>query len=203
MTIYFLIIAFVFNYLIQNALTGLEIFGGWIYDVSDLVINKKLLVKLVLGYSPYFVAGYLLHNTEINRKTEIVIYILGAIGFISTPLLTHWVSNEYGEAVELFYRYYCINVLFESLAVFVFAKQHISRINNAWFHNLIFGTAKLSFGVYLVHALVLAAFVKIVCEPSAFSTAISVPVISLAVFAGSLIASFVLNKIPIVNKYLV
>lgn len=202
-TEYFLIVASVFTFVIPTALAFLKLHGGWMYELTDSVINSKMLVKLVLGYSPYFVLGYWLHNTEISKKAEICIYIAGVIGFALTILMTDRASNLHGSASEEFYRYYCLNVLAESIAVFVFAKQRIDRIGDSGFRKLIFGAAKLSFGVYLVHAILRDLFVELVVSPTAFPTVVSIPMITLAIFAGSLAVSFVLNKIPIVKKYLV
>ena len=198
--LYFVIGSFVFaSFLPQLAAVAGFLSPGLSAEIKKLV--SKLMLHLVLGYSGYFVLGYLLHYTPIHKKCETAIYVLGVLGLVVTVAATALLSRRTQAKTEAFFSYLTVNVFFTSAAVFVFAKNHLNRpvssVNN---QNLLAFLSKCSFGVYLIHPFFLQFLTQ---ERFAFHPLLSVPIRAIIVFFISLLISGLLNKIPVVKDWLV
>lgn len=64
------------------------------------------------------------------------------------------------------------------------------------------GVAKISFGIYLVHDLFIMLFRGVNITTLTFAPALSVPVLTAAVFLLSFAAAWLLSKIPLLGRYL-
>ena len=151
-----------------------------------------------MGFTGYFLLGYVLNKIEITKTQERIIYFAGILGFIATILMSVMASSVKNEASDIFYDTATINVLFESVAVFVFFKQHFSKSSKFISH-----LSKYSFGAYLVHAAVIWFLEVYELSTLSFNPIFSVPVISVIVFVFSFSISGVLNQIPVLKKYIV
>ncbi len=160
---------------------------------------------LVLGYSFSFVLGYYLHTKEFNKKERIIVYVLGVVGGLITLIGSTWVSISTQTHSQMFFDRLSINVLLMAVAVFVFAKYNFSKIKfGAKGQKFVQGLSKATFGSYLIHAAILDFInTKLNIDGTFINPIIGVPLLTIGVFAVSIGVSWVLNKIPIVNKYLV
>lgn len=207
LTKYFLLLSFVFSFFIPAIFLALKcidrLHGSGFYDFAQSVYNS-MDFHFALGFSFYFVLGYFLSITSFSKKAEIICYILGIMGFISTILLSIGISYFLNEANESFYGYMTINVMLESIAIFVFCKIRITKfIKKERTIKIVQKLSELSFGVYLIHAFFLELLDKLGIDTLSFNPILSVPCIAILVFLLSLSISAILNKIPIVKKYLV
>ena len=159
----------------------------------------------MLGYSFYYVLGYYVSRTIITKKQSVIIYIGGLAGFISTVLLSLVISMHNGEALSIFYNNFSVNVVLETLSVFVLIKNLLSNtVISDKKCKIISKLSKYSFGTYLVHALIITLLHKgLGLSSISFNTLIAIPVTSIIVFIISYVISAVLNHIPFVKKYLV
>lgn len=87
-------------------------------------IYEKMDFHLFLGYSSYFLLGYVLSSTKIRKRTINILYILGVIGYVVTCLGTAVLSYYNQSAVASMYNNFTVNVLWQSVAVFLFMKEH-------------------------------------------------------------------------------
>ena len=130
--------------------------------------------------------------------------MLGVLAFIGTIVATSFFSKRYGAAYSGFFKYLTVNVLFESLAVFLFAKNVLSKIK---FSDKALGAintlSRDTFGIYLVHILFIEILFKIDLKSIMVTPLLWVPVTSFIVFALSWVVSHILNSIPVVKKYIV
>lgn len=157
----------------------------------------------IIGYSGYFVLGYYLNSYKLNRKNEIIAYILGVCGAVATFLLTQYISSVKGEPIQTYYGYLKPNVMLVAIAVFVFFSQRISRIKFSERHKTIITTVSTySFGMYLIHVFFNILFGKIKLTTMLFNAIFSVPMITIAVFLASLWVIHLLRKIPLIKKYM-
>ncbi len=167
-------------------------------------IAEKLGMELVMGYSGYFVLGYYLDKYKLNQQMEAFAYALGVIGILATVLITHFQSVSSGEAVETYYLFPKPNVVLASIGVFVLFSQRISKVRFSQRQSgLITKMASYAFGMYLSHVFFLMLFDKMGISVMQFSQALSVPLLSVAIFLGSMLLVWILKKIPFLNKYLV
>lgn len=207
LTKYFLTVSFIFIYalpqictMIQDLRLEMGAFQGIFYAVVGLFSSVK--DSLFAGYASYFVAGYYLSRTEFDRKARTVIYCLGALGFLATILLGAFYSVRREIPMEYYYESFTVNVLLESIAVFVWFRYHAQGWK-AW-DALAYKLSGYSFGVYLVHMLILDQLnYRLGLNTLSFNPLLSVPVIGLIVFLVSFGISGLLHQIPVLKKYIV
>ena len=156
----------------------------------------------IMGYTSYFVLGYYLNNLELNKRQRMVIYLLGIFGFAVTVLLDLAVALRTQQYCSHYYSYFSVNVLWESLAVFVWFKYH--SFNNSMLNDLVRKLSVYSFGAYLVHALVIEQLdLHFGLNALSFHSTLAVPCVSILVFVISFSVSALINQIPVLKKYLV
>ena len=194
---YFIIVSFVATFLISQLLN----FSPFSYAEK---IVEQVNFEITMGYTPYFVMGLYIHKYGVSKKIEKGIYVLGVLAFIGTIVATSVFSKRYGEAYSGFCEYLTVNVLFESLAVFLFAKNVLSKIK---FSDKSLGAintlSRDTFGMYLVHILFVEVLFKLDLHTKMATPLLWVPVISFIVFTLSWVVSHMLNSIPVVKKHIV
>lgn len=193
---YFILLSMLFAFLLP--------FVSKVFQLKDFeMFVRKFEVSMVLGYSGYFVLGYYIDFYEMKVTTRKIIYAAGIIGVAATAVLTSMISLKNGKADAMYYSYLSPNVLACSIAVFVFFRYGVSKIN--------FGPKSLkaagvlsgcSFRVYLVHDFFNIFLYDAGISVMNYNPAVSVPMIATAVFAMSFITSYIIGKIPFLNKIL-
>lgn len=201
---YFLTLAFFVTFLIPEIVKILQLK----YDFASSILSgllSHMSFSVPVGYIGYFVLGYFLNQIRISLKLELTIYILGVCGFLFTIFATGFVSHHMGEAYDAFYYNMTCNVLFEGSAVFVFAKQRLSKIcGNIRIRKIVLTLSSWSFGAYLVHALVLEVLDRrFMLNTMTYHPAVSVPVLLILVGVISFAVSALLNCIPVLKKWIV
>ena len=174
LTKYFLVLSLVFAFIVPQFTKLVPIaekFSGNLY------------MFFVMGYTGYFLLGYVLDRMTVSRRLEHAIYIAGILGVCVSVI-------EPSDRIS-------VNILCESAAVFVFFKKHFASEAA-----LVRRLSRYSFGVYLVHVAVLNAAVKYF-HLMTIAPAAGIPLIAVIVFVISLAVSSLLNKFPILNKYIV
>ena len=200
---YFLILALIFAFIVPQGISIISIRYKELGAAFNNVI-KNLNLHLVMGYSFYFILGYYLNKIKLSKTTNRIIYGLGILGFISTAVFTYFVSRWSNTYNALFYEYFSVTVLLESIAIFVlikniFVKHSISEKTK----NFIYKLSKYSFGIYLVHMLIVTELKEFWINTLSFNPILSVPALTLCVLVISFIISLILNHIPVVKKYIV
>jgi surface polysaccharide O-acyltransferase-like enzyme len=203
---YFLMLALIFASVIPEAIALVNDFGspGMINAAAAAASDiENAGLGIVMGYSGYFVLGYAISRVSFSRRQRTVIYILGIAGAAATLVLTRMASLSMQSAVDHYYDYLTVNVLLESAAVFTWFKYR--RYEKKSFNRLIKKLSKYSFGVYLVHPLVLRQLDK---QLGLNTLSLSSPVtglivVFLIVAVISFLISAVLNHIPVIRKYMV
>ncbi|MBO4211972.1 MAG: acyltransferase family protein [Oscillospiraceae bacterium] len=201
---YFVAVCFVFEILLSE---GLSLLGLRHPQLAGILMSFVSLLqpKMFLGYSIYFVLGYLLHTAELKNAQRNWLYMLGLLGVLFTVIATALYSCSENTQQTRFYEYFTLNVLLASAGVFVLAKTKWNRApSSSKGERLLSFAAKCSFGVYLVHPMFIESFKKLLdFYPLSFNPILAVPAESVAVFALSFLISALLNKLPILNKWIV
>lgn len=166
-------------------------------------IARKFALGYFTGYLSYFLIGHYLHTYDIAPSLRKLSYILLCMGTLSIIILTSLESIATETPISKYYSYFFIGVAFQAIAIFIFFKYNadyiLSRFDISRFIRWI---TPYLFGIYLVHDLFIRAFIEIKFTPKYFNAVISVPIVALTVFLCSLLLSLLLNRIPIVNKYI-
>lgn len=200
-TRYFLILSMIFTFVIPSVIVELNKLKNPTVDVVTGNYNK-LNFHLTLGYSAYFVLGYVLSKVNISKRMQSLIYFMGVIGSVVTILLTIFTSRQILKPSGTYFGYLTVHVMLQSVAVFVFVKNIIYKIKiKQTGCKVVLALSKYSFGVYLVHIIVLELINKFLFNLDSFNIILSTAAMVVSVFVGSLLVSFILNKIPFINKY--
>lgn len=180
----------------------------WLVKLGELLLPELsgLLTTLagLVNYTFFFdhisllLLGHRLHRTELTRKQRRVIYLLGLLGVSVTGIATIWATSLTDFQNSLFFDIAAPNNLCAAAALFVFAKQHLRSLPK-W----VAVPAKHSFGIYLVHALVIDLLADRGYHVLTWDPVWSVPVLSAAVFAISLTLAALLRRIPLIGKWIV
>ncbi len=201
---YFLLLSFVFCFIkTQAELVTTHFLSDNVELIFDSIntVFKNFNVNMILGFVSYFILGFYLNKTEISKKHRTIIYILGVIGLILTIWLNLLASENAGKSLEVFYSATSINVLLMSMAIFVWFKYNVK--GNDKFNKVIIKLSKYSFGAFLVNIFILQVLHAFGIQTTSFHPVLSVPAITIFTAIASYLISFVLNKIPVIKKYIV
>lgn len=152
----------------------------------------------IIGYIGYFLCGYFVSVYAFNKKQRNIIYLLGIVGVIITIVGTLLLSSLEKNATEVFFDPLNLNVVFTSIAVFVFCKYNCNL--NFKIIKFINYVKKDLFGIYLVHCVFLSALNKLHFRDLC-NDVISIPLLAVLVFALSLYCIKFMRKINIVKKF--
>ena len=155
------------------------------------------------GYAFYFVLGYYLKNHSFPFRISCM---MGLAGFVLTPLLSWLISVKLGSGTMVFYQNLSLNVILQSVFMFELAKRLAPKLDsNCCKKNAAIRTlAKMSFGVYLVHPLIIEELNHLTgFNTLSFNTLFTVPLMMLLVAGISLVITFLLSLVPVLNKYVV
>ncbi len=200
---YFLTLSFVFAFVVHEAVMLANDFAGARTLKLIKALNadvKNMHMELVLGFSAYFILGYYLNKINLTQKQRRVIYVLGVLGFFLTVMLDLVVALKTQKCCGKYYSNFTVNVMLESLAVFVWFKHR--HFKECW-RPVIQKLSKYSFGAYLVHPMVIDALNRRGLTTLSFQPLFAVAFIGILTFCISMSISAVLNQIPFVNKYFV
>lgn len=203
LTRYFLLLALIFTFLLPQ----LALFTSFVSYEASTVIRTVIIYSYCffpLGFTVYFVGGYYLSRRSFSHRDEIVLYCVGIAALLFSIIAPAALSRAQGAANPTFYSYNDLNVLCTSVPIFVFAKQHLvfPRMGERAYA-LLRKMSKYSFGVYLVHPMVIELLQHFGIDTFSCNAFFSVPLLAIFVFTASTAISALLNRIPIINKYFV
>lgn len=200
-TRYFLILSLAFSFILPQGMKLLSVFVPGFNEPLE-TISQNINFHVAVGYSGYFVLGYVLSERKLDKKQRSIIYILSVVGFLGTVVLASIVSVLKKEPIDVFDDYFSVTVLLESVGIFtLFKNMKLSPSDKAI--SVISKLSKYSFGVYLVHALFLETLDKFGIDVYWINPIISIPVITVITLILSFAVSAILNRIPILKKYIV
>lgn len=149
----------------------------------------------------YVVLGYYLSSRafKINKK-PLVLVALALLGIAVTIVATFFLSEANGRFSEYFYGYLSPNVLLVSIAIFLLVQQ-TKAPKNPILKSAVTLINKHSFGIYLVHYLVLNIFKSNGITWQMANPIISIPLITITCISISLTTVYLLSKIKF-GKYI-
>lgn len=198
---YFIVIALVTAIIIPSALAIAKQHGSPVVVKMLDKFYHSLYIDIAAGYSGYFVLGHFLYAYRPTQRQRRVFYILGIAAFVAMICGTHFYSHFTGKASNLMINYLTPTVLAESIAVFVLMTSHQWHLSAGW-QRLVAQASRLSFGIYLVHVLVIRYSVSHGIDSSWLPAVYFVPLYTLGIFAVSCVMIWLLSKIPLANRYL-
>lgn len=165
-------------------------------------INGYMDLQFFGGWTLYFVLGYYIGHTEFSKKKVRAIYLCAGTAFLFTVITTIGFYKWYGEPMGIL-SYEYPNIVIFGAGVFLLFKEKISKIS--FTENCkkgVFSLSKLTFGIYLIHVLVLRILYQVGFGISLFHPIISVPIVSLVTFIFAALIIWTIRKIPVIGSYL-
>lgn len=204
LTKYFLILFVVFAVAIPFFIDVLAVFSPSLSITANALVSQ-MQYTFTLGYVGYFLAGYYYNKIELSKKATTIIYALGILGFVLTVVLTAWLSTVKQQPLDTFYQPFALNLFFMSIAVFLFAKNHMNHIPASEKQKkFVRDLSKYSFGVYLVHVLIIEIMDVVFHVDFMFTTPlISIPLISIFITVLSFVISYGISRIPVLKNYII
>lgn len=199
---YYLLLAFVFAFVLPQTSSLVSM---WFEDAGRLLqrIAKMPQFYFALGYSSFFVLGYRLRLMG-RRVANPVLIAVGMGGLMSTFLGTGFLSAKCGAPTQVLYENFSITVLMEAVPVFLLLKNCAgTRSLGHRAGDALRALSELSFGVYLVHPMIISVLEKMHLDTLTFLPVVSVPVITLIVAIVSFGISAVLKRVPVLGRFIV
>ncbi|HHZ06383.1 MAG TPA: acyltransferase family protein [Clostridiales bacterium] len=164
--------------------------------------NRNMDLQFFCGWTLYFVLGYLIQNHNFTSKERKIIYTLAIISFVFTMFFTVGYSVLKSKSLGVLpYEY--PNIVFMSVGILLFFKETVSKIKfGDKAKKVIVTLSSLTFGIYLSHVLILKVLYTAGINLSICNPIISIPVISIIIFVLGGCLSWLLLKIPLINKYI-
>ena len=191
---YFVIVAVIMTFVVSQLLDHIGVFN----EQRMILLNEYLDSFGIrsLGVVSYFILGYYLFSYSFGKRTRYTIYILGFLSFFLSAIGTRYFSHKMGCPFYLFYDDMHPFTLIETVAIFLFIKNHAYRCPQSIRRYMIV-VSNCSLGIYLVHPLMMTvlndqlAFNSSTLDPHYF-----LPVFAIIVFILSFIVVRIVSYIP-------
>lgn len=204
LTKYFLIIAFVFAFIMPQITIMVNDFGcTFLQELVDAVNTNldDMALFLPLGYTSHFILGYYLDKIDLTKRQQHIVYVFGIAGFAFTICASSFLSLKSDVPRGVYYDDFTVNVLLESIFIFVIFKYRCAGTN--LLNKLIVKMSNYSFGAYLVHIMILEALEKAGLNTLTLTPIVSIPIILVCTASLSFFISAIIHRIPIFKKYIV
>lgn len=209
-------------YMIIGIYLFMPIIGKWVRNCSEkeilyflliwlctIFLNQPIISKLkpnielayFSGYIGYLILGYYLSIKTFKnlRKTNTLSILLIVSGIIITAVGTYFESYFKSQYNGVFYKYLSPNVLIMSIGIFVYLRnQNSDHTKLKVISNFI---SKYSYGIYLVHVLVLTFLLKAGIKWDFINPVFAVPITTFICLIFSGIIIYLVNKMPY-GKYI-
>lgn len=193
----FMILSFIFTFLFRNFIIFLSYYSKP-YSVRLNKIYRHIDLNYISGNVYYFMLGNYINNIiDITFFIEYLIYIFGLFGLYFTIALPNY--NTFKKHKILFFHPRDLNIAAYSISIFVFIKNHFNNNKNYGKKlNLIKMISKYSFGIYLVHPLIIETMKKMIIYRFLLSIKIlfRIPLTAIIIYLSSLLFSMTINYIP-------
>lgn len=172
--------------------------------VSTIInsINGYMDLQFLGGWTLYFVLGHYIQQHQFTKRQKVSVYLCSiiALAFSLWGTVIYYMNN--GEALGIL-SYEYPNIIIFSIGVLTFFKEEVSRWDiSSSIEKKIYGVSKLTFGIYLIHVLLLKIWYTVGINIQMLHPVISIPVVALIVFASGAVIIWFFRKIPIIGTYL-
>jgi surface polysaccharide O-acyltransferase-like enzyme len=151
----------------------------------------KIYFAYFSGFLGYFILGFYLK--QYVKTKNWISYLLILIGVLITVFGTYFFSHKNNAFYDYFYEYLSINALLVSIGVFTLF-SNLENINDKM-KPLVSKFNECSFGIYLIHPLVINIFALLGFFTYSVNPIIDILFLSLACFFISFIVVYIIKKI--------
>ena len=151
-------------------------------------------------YSGYLVLGYYISkHTIISRNIRLASFIVFLTTIAVSTFFAYWASQKAGKLNTAVYSYLSINTIIQSASIFLCFKDFsIKNKIISWVLQVI---SDYSFGIYLVHIMIISIFFQNGFFWTMAHPLFSLPALVFSTLIYSLLVVYILRKIPF-GKYI-
>ena len=160
---------------------------------------KAFRISPLSEYLLYYLAGYYISTAEIKKWKRIVLYSAALASMTAIVIISDVVSLRQGSPYSI-YGYFSIGTSLTAMALFLLMKQAEGLLTNPKIRKAISFISPLTFGIYLLHFIVIKTLAKFGINSNMINPVAGAPIASLIVFTVSGVIIYVLTKIPVVKK---
>lgn len=170
---------------------------GLVLGATGIRLNANLDFTLFSGYVGYLILGHVVATRHLGLGTPWVVLLFA--GAVATTFAGTWLaSGALNRFQEDFYGYLTPNVAIASAALFLLFRRHF-LVSPEWLRRLQ-AINRVSFGVFLVHLLVLDLLDRVGVNANALHPALGLPLTVAACYLLSAAAVLVLARVPLLDR---
>ena len=162
----------------------------------------KFNMSFVGGYTGCFLIGHYIYTYDCSKTIRRIIYIAGIFSFILTVLGTYFLSLQAGKLDKTFYNNLSPNCILMAISIILLFKSYEGSRPSRHRDGMLNTLSRCSFGIYILHIFGTVALTQAEFVVANHFPILSIPIAAMILYLASLFLSFVLSKIPLVNKYL-
>lgn len=183
-------------------IAGLWFLFGAVLDAFEMAINAETVFEFgfFTSYIGYFFIGYLLGNFKYSKTVFIFAVLIYVTSGLYTIFATNTLSAQEGDYVQYYLWYIRLNTVVMSISAFLVFKYLGEKIKNVKVGKFLTIFANASFGIYLIHVLVLNGLKRYDISAFSMDAIFSIPVLAISVTLISWGGVTVIQKIPILRK---
>lgn len=175
---------------------------------KNINITSYFGISLFLGYSGFLVLGYFIANLTITKKIVYFAWLSLIASVIVMYAVTYHFSSLEQKTSTVLDNASMFPVVIISASIFIMLKYYITTqknvLNNPKFSRILLDISKKTFGIYLIHILIMAIFINGVIYTFISNHSFN-PIITLFIWDGfiiiiSYLVISVIGKIPYLNK---
>lgn len=191
---YFLLLWVVVRFIITTVLP--DVGGGML-----LATVTSMHLHMLTGFIGYFMGGYFLQKVDIPKWCRYIIYVLGAGAIAFTIIKTLLDCRATQTYDDRWVNPSNLNILIFSIAAFVFYKYRPipQRLSDSKLVRLMAGS---TFFVYMIHPFCLEKLGLLGIKVIAYPVVLSIPLMTLGIFAAGMLAGWLTGKIPVIGKWI-
>jgi surface polysaccharide O-acyltransferase-like enzyme len=153
----------------------------------------------IFGFILYFILGYYLKVNPVKKDNCKWLFILGTVAIVSNPIITAIVSCLKQQKIDYMENYQSIIVFIVAVSVFTFFTR--IKMHNIVIEKWIAYLSPASFGIYLIHILVMNVLVRFGIYSLGVPAILVIPLVAVLTFSCSFLIMFVIKQIPFISKY--
>lgn len=174
----------------------------WILTIffsQPIIQRAKINIDAIYfsGYIGYLVLGHYLSFKFFTDHVKKIRFISTALFIAGTAIAifgTYFLTKRANHFVDYFYGNFTLNIIISSVGVFLLIKN--VKILNPFLTRIIDFINKYSYGIYLVHILVLQFIEFLGISYDFINPVIAIPIITIMCLSISLFIVFAINKLP-------
>lgn len=148
-----------------------------------------------LEYSGFLVLGYFLSQIKLNFKGNKSIYFLAYLITVAISALVAYFVSKHDHQLNLrIYSYFSFNTIIQTVALFMFVKE--IHIKDNILEKIMTTISAYSYGIYLVHIIVIGVLFRNGIYWSFANPLISLPLLTVFVLISSWLIIYLIRKIP-------